>query len=462
MSSLFLFITIFITYLLPAQGADLGWHIRFGQHFLDHGQPLLKNTLTVLLHNQPWPNSYTLYQPLIAFLYRHLGFWGLSIINSLFITSSFFVIWLLFDKDTTKTTFIALITTVGGWFTFRYGLRGQITALLFLSLLFYIFKKVKKPFTYSLSLFTLFVLWSNFHGSYFYGLLLVGLYYFTKIIISLVNKKSPPWLPILLSIPAFLAPIINPHKLQNYTHVFITTLSPLDKMIAEWTPPSLSIKLLIAYFFLTYLIIFFQKPAQNIKKHLFWALATLSALYLSISARRNLTIFFFIQSLSLSRLVSLKKAKSLTNFILITGFIVSLTLILPRTIRYNSNPNNYCHQGKINHPCQAIDFIQQNNFSGRIFNFYRWGGYLTWQLPDSLPFIAGHIPARPHPSGKYPYRIHLQIIQAQPNYQKLLDQYKIDYLLIPPGTFLDLKLKNSQTPWEEIYQDETAILYQRT
>ena len=461
MSSLFLFITIFITYLLPTQDPDLGWHMRFGQYFLDHGQPLLNNSLTVLLHNQPWPNSYTLYQPLIAFFYRHLGFWGLSIINSLFITGSFFIIWLLFDKDTIQTTFTALITTIGGWFTFHYGLRGQVTVLLFLSILLYILKKIKKPFLHAISLFTLFVLWSNFHGSYFYGLLLLGLYYFTKILMSLINKKPPPWLLALSSMPAFFAPIINPHKLQNYTYVFITILSPLDKMIAEWTPPPLSIKLLTASFFTIYLIIFLQKPKQNIKKQLFWALATFSAFYISISARRHIPIFFFIQSLSLSQLVSLKKTKSLIYFTLITGFFISLTFILPRTIRYNSNPHNYCNQGEVTHPCQAISFIKDNNLSGRIFNFYRWGGYLTWQLPNNLPFIAGHIPAQPHPSGEYPYKIHLQIIQAKPGYQKLLDQYKIDYLLIPPNTFLDLKLKDPQVPWEEIYQDEIAILYQR-
>lgn len=462
MSSLFLFITIFITYLLPAQDADLGWHMRFGQYFINHGQPLLKNTLTVLLHNQPWPNSYTLYQPLIAFSFRHLGFWGLSIITSLLITSSFFIIWLLFDKDTTKTTFTALITTIGGWLTFRYGLRGQITAPFFLSLLFYILKKVKKPLLHSISLFTLFVFWSNFHGTYFYGLLLVGLYYFLQITTSLIYKKRPPWLLTFSSIPAFFAPIINPHKLQNYTHVFITVLSPLDKMIAEWTPPPLSFKLIIIFFFVTYLIIFFQKPTQNIKKQLFWATATLSAFYLSISARRNLPIFFLIQSLSLSQLISLKKAKSLIHFTLIAGFIASLTFILPHTISYNSSPQNYCHQGEVAHPCQAIDYIKDNHLSGRIFNLYRWGGYLTWQLPDSLPFIAGHIPDRPHPSDQYPYQIHLEIIQAQPGYQKLLDQYQIDYLLIPPGTFLDLELKNNpQAPWQPIYQDKTAILYQK-
>lgn len=461
MSSLLLFLALFTTYLLPAQDADLGWHLRFGQYFLQHGYPLLKNTLTILLHNQPWPNSYTLYQPLLALTYQHLGFWGLSILNSLFLTASFFIIWLFLDKNTTKTTLVALTTTVGGWFILRYGIRGQITAPLFLSLFLYLLHKTKFSLTRLSSLFFLFFLWANFHGSYFYGLLLVILFSTTQLFISFLNKQ-PRWTPLLNILPASLAPLINPHGLQNYSHVFTTFSSPLDKMIAEWVPPPLPLKILILYFFLTYLVIFFQKPKQNLKKNLFWILATLSALYLSLSARRNLSIFFLIQSLALIRLISVKKLEPLTPFFSILGLLLALTLVLPRTIQYNSHPQNYCNQGEVTHPCQAIDYLKQNLPPGRIFNFYRWGGYLTWQLPESLPFIAGHIPARPLPSGQYPYKVHLEIIQARPDYQDQLDKYQIDYLLIPPGTFLDLELAdNPQAPWQKVYQDQVAVLYKR-
>ncbi len=444
------FTAIFITFFLAPVDTDLGWHLRFGNYFLKNGRPMVKNKLTVLLHDQPWPNSYILYHPLVAIVYRISGFWGLSILNAVIMTLSFIFIWLIFDKNIVKTFIITSITSLGGWIILRYGLRGQITSLLFFCLLFYILEKVNqtKPKLFSLGL--LFLLWANFHGSYLYGILLTCLWSILKL------------QPYLL-IPIFIAPLINPFGINNYGYVLKTMFSPLNTMIAEWTAPQLILKIISLSLFLIYIGLWLRKNKHWQLKKLFWPLASLSSLYLVLNARRNLPQFFLITSIGLVKLINFpKKIRPLINIVSTTILGLSAFLILPKTIAVNSNWQNYCQQGMTHYPCQAVEYIKKNNLQGDIFNFYRWGGFLSWQLPDNLIFVAGHIPANQLSSGKYPYQVHLEILQAQPGYQEKLNKYNIDYILIPPKTFLDLEIqKNETAPWKEIYRDRISVLYKK-
>lgn len=449
--SLVLFLTaVFIIFFLPAIDTDLGWHLRYGNYFLKHGKPMIENKLTILHHNQPWPNSYILYHPLIALIHHCCGLWGLSLLNAIILTLTVFLIWLFLNKNLTSTVFVSLVTFAGGWSILRYGIRGQIPPVLFLVILFYLLQKINNNRKKAILVGLLFIVWANFHGSYFYGILLTGIW-------SIININFWP------VIPAIIAPLINPFFLDNYRYVILTMTSPLNTMIAEWTRPRLYLQLIAISFFIFYLGIWWKKNQKISSKKLFWPLASLSALYLVINARRNLPQFFLIQSLSLSRLFKPPKIPpSIINILSLTLISLASILILPKTIAINSSWGNYCSKGMTHYPCQAVEYIQANKIHGKIYNFYRWGGFLTWQLPENLIFIAGHIPANQLPSGQYPYQLHLEILQAKPGYQQQLGNYKIEYILIPPKTFLDLELqKNDSAPWREIYRDKISVLYKK-
>ncbi|PIU69144.1 hypothetical protein COS81_01205 [candidate division WWE3 bacterium CG06_land_8_20_14_3_00_42_16] len=101
--------------------------------------------------------------------------------------------------------------------------------------------------------------------------------------------------------------------------------------------------------------------------------------------------------------------------------------------------------------------------SGNIFNRYEWGGFLIWQLPQDKVFVDGRMPAWPTSSGKSPYTIFLEILQTQPGWNESLKEYGIDWILINPGTFMDLLLKDDPPKygWEEKYRDEISVVYRR-
>jgi hypothetical protein len=47
----------------------------------------------------------------------------------------------------------------------------------------------------------------------------------------------------------------------------------------------------------------------------------------------------------------------------------------------------------ISYPVKAVEFLKQNNFEGRLFSNYGWGGYLIWKLPGEKVFIDGRMPS---------------------------------------------------------------------
>jgi hypothetical protein len=146
------------------------------------------------------------------------------------------------------------------------------------------------------------------------------------------------------------------------------------------------------------------------------------------------------------------------------GFGYGLFIQFPKTFMLNNNPDKFCHaRTMFPNPCGAMKFIKDHNLKGNFFNTFEWGGFLEWESPDSMYFADGRTPAWLTPSQESPYKIYLKILQAQPVWEKQLEAYNINYILISPGTFLDLELKNNQLKysWQAIYQDNRAVLYKK-
>ena len=79
-------------------------------------------------------------------------------------------------------------------------------------------------------------------------------------------------------------------------------------------------------------------------------------------------------------------------------------------------------------------------------------------------FVDGRMPAWKTPSGKSPYTIYLETLQTQPGWQKILKDYNINWILISPGTFMDLLLKKNPTKfgWQEVFRDEVSVVYEKS
>jgi len=457
------FILSGLFFFLPPVDTDLGWHLRYGEYFLKHLKPMRENQLTYFLSGYEWKLSYLLSDAMAALVYKFFDLLGLSLANGL-LFGIFGAFLFLFLEVDLFFSFLVLVTTVlFGWGSLRFGFRAQNFALLGTILCLYFLKKGEKDsrFFFLIPVLTLF--WVNFHGSFVLSLIIFSLFIISQILIQ--KKLSPPiLLAFLLTI---LAGIITPFGLGAYQEAWRHALYPLKLLIAEWVPPRPTFKIAVLATTFVSLFALAKKPKQS----LFLTLLLLFFAWQASLARRNLPLFGLTLGLFWANWLTQEAfgqkfrknlEKSHFGFIATASFVFLLFVIrVPQTFDFIKSEEAICNQGMLPYPCQAIDWVKKQAFLGQnVYSAYEWGGFLEWKLPEYKPFVDGRMPAWPTPSGKSPYTIYLEIIQARPGWEKELEKYQTDWLLIQTGTFLDIELKKKAYPiWKLTYQDEAASIY---
>ena len=107
-------------------------------------------------------------------------------------------------------------------------------------------------------------------------------------------------------------------------------------------------------------------------------------------------------------------------------------------------------------PRDALRFMQQKQISGRLFNYYAWGGYIEWYAPEIKTFADPRTDIFIYNGVLADY---LKINAIDEPFE-LLDKYKIDYVIFPVGKHLDYVLDHS-ADWRTIYADNVVRLYER-
>ena len=113
---------------------------------------------------------------------------------------------------------------------------------------------------------------------------------------------------------------------------------------------------------------------------------------------------------------------------------------------------------KKRHPVEAVDFIQQSPPSGPMYSSDQFGGYLIYRLyPKIKVFVDGR-------SDFYRQGRVLQdadeLATVGPEWQKLLDQYRIQWMVLERDEPLAL-IAQMSGQWTSIYEDKTAQILTR-
>jgi len=453
-------ISIFIFFFLPCLDTDLGWHLRYGQHFWQTGRFLTTNQISLLMPGYLWPNSYGLYQVIVWLVYHLAGQWGLTVLSSLVFG---LVFW--FCLKTSRSILVSLLAFLlivfFGWGVVRFGIRAQIFSLLGISFCFWVIKDWSKRWLFLLPVF---MFWANLHGAFVLGLVIIFLFSLFELDVKKFIQSG--W--------AGLATLINPYGLKIYQegwrHIFGVKL---DQLIAEWAPPGFWGRSLVIASLAISLAVFLKVKKTSLVKT--WLVFVLTAGLMSWQARRNLAILGLATALGGSFFNKVKKPNQNLNSLTQAGVILllsfGLVFWLGKNIKFLADQTSWCKNQTTNYPCRAADWLAEKRLAGNIFNMYRWGGFLAWELPESKIFVDGRMPAWPHSSGQSPYTIFLKILQAQPDWNQKLKNHQIDYIFIPPGTFLDLELSATKSAdkqdwpsdledWQEIYRDQKAVIYE--
>ncbi|MFZ5365798.1 MAG: hypothetical protein ACOZBZ_00715 [Patescibacteria group bacterium] len=494
----FFFLALFLAFLLPPTDPDLGWHLRCGQEFWQNHTFCSQNQFTVLLENYYWPNHHWLYQVILFPIYNFLGLWGLTILNSLFLASAFFLFFKSLPKDLREEKTFLPILAIGltiflAWGVFSFGIRSQLLGFFFFNLILFLWSKSRQNLARAVICPLTFLLWANIHG----GSVILGLVLLLFILIKesfFAPKKLLFFVFIfLLSVSATL---LNPFGVAIYREAWRHFAGVnLSKLIAEWVPPTPFFWWLIL---LSAISLFFLILLSGGVRDFIFAFAIFPFAFLALTARRHLPFYFllwfylfFTTPISKNLLVSWLKRDSIKNDLTFLTVVLFLALgfffRLPLTIHTNLSWQNYCQDSSLTYPCKAVEFLKTQGEKGNLFNRYEWGGFLIWQLPQFKIFVDGRMPAWKTPSGKSPYTIYLETLQTQPGWgvksanqpttplprespeatftgwQETLKDYNIKWILISPGTFMDLLLRPEpgKFGWQEIYRDKISVIYKK-
>lgn len=464
-------ISVFLVSLRPHADTDFGWHYQCGKIFLVQHKLCVKNEFSYFLPNYRWANPTFLYDIAIALIHYRTGFLGISVFGSII-----FVLLALCILKTAKNNWpvaaiFFYIAFFLSWSTLRLGFRSQEMSLFFLALTFFILVRhndnSNKSFMWALI--PLFTIWANTHAGFFLGPLVFLFYIFNNFALLILKQKQAQAFghEMFVFLASLSTTLINPFGINIYKEVFRHWSMPLYTLIAEWVPPDPFNRFLAGLFLIIYL--FFSVLLAIRKKNfdVFGILVLGTFCYFTFAARRNIPLFYFSYSIFVPILLS-KFDKAASEFpMLVITLLIPSTLFIGAlnavdTVKFDTNYFNYCNSGYITYPCEAIEVLKDKK--GNLFNTYEWGGFLIWKLPNFRVFVDGRMPAWSGENGKSPYTTFLEIAGAAPGWDKKLEQYKTDYILLFNGSSLygELSLNFQKYGYLKLYEKNNIAVYQKT
>ncbi len=470
-----LFLGLFLMTLRPIADPDFWWHLRTGQlivqtHAIPHTDPF-----SFTNRGKPWVAHEWLSELLIYGLYR-LGSYGLLIfVFSLIIIGAFLLAYLRSPRESRPyvagfTLLLGAIATAPTW-----GARPQMISLFITSLFLYLLDRYRTEdkliFIIPLPLITL--VWVNLHAEFFLGLAIVTIYIAGDLIDLLkaeLQKTENPGAPTLKSIlrlcavlgVSILALLANPNGLHILLYPFQTlTSQAMQQFIQEWFSPDFH---QLEWQPLAWLILAIigagmlsKKPISPTK-----ILLTLLFGYAALRSMRHVPLFAIVVIPILAEQIDslvgirseVKTSRRLLKWIapillVFTVLVVGLCFVQVVQGQSKSEAGTF--------PKAAVDWIQENQPAGNLFNSYGWGGYIIWRL---YPLYPVYIDGRADVYGdKFVYG-YTDIYRARPGWQQALDTQSVNLVLVEPGSGLAGVLRQSPG-WEIVYEDGISVIFVR-
>ena len=134
---------------------------------------------------------------------------------------------------------------------------------------------------------------------------------------------------------------------------------------------------------------------------------------------------------------------------------IILTALLASGVKLDSARQGY-HFNLEEYPVDAVNWLEDNPQQGHMFNYFAWGGYLIYRMwPDYQVFLDGQmIYIEPL------VRDYEQVLHADPGWEKTVDQYDIQWILVPVNERIVLTLLENPK-WQMLYEDQTAIIFRK-
>ncbi len=481
--------------------AGIGWHIRNGEQILQTHAITRIDLFSSTMSGHAWYAWEWLYDVIIAVVHHWLGLNGVVLFTALVIAATFSIALRVgLKRGASLPVMMVLLALSMGAASIHFLARPHVLSWLFAAIWFHLVDSddtASSPRTFHrLFWYPLLMLgWANLHGGFLLGLVLPALYLAGELIHwvtcpqeqdrrLILDKLNHLGAVIFLS---FLASLINPYGYKLYSHIYeyLTNRFLMDH-IEEFLSPNFhgGAQQCFAAMLLIALITLASASEKVTSARL---LVVVFAAYSGLYSSRNLPVSSILLALIIAPVLTAtitnaahkqKIAPRLRNlFTTISSFSnrmdsteSSLRGYLWTALAFILGVAICMHGGKIGNqqwmnsrfsserfPVEATSVIWSRQIRDPIFCPDYWGGYLIYRLyPQSRVIIDD----RHDLYGEKFLKQYLDVIHVTPDWSKVLDGERVNWVLTPTQSSLANILKISPE-WKMDYEDGTAGLFER-
>jgi len=473
---------------------DTGWHIRTGEWILANYRVPTHDIFSFSKPGGTWYAWEWLSDVIWAWLRAHGGLAALSLFAILIISFTYVLLFGLVRRHANAIVAVLLTMTAAVASSVHWLARPHLFTLLFLVLFYRALERVREgqanwrgiPYLAMLPAAT--ILWTNLHGGFFVGIVMIGAYgagELLKALFTAVREERRPALHhaaayIFTSLACLAASLVNPYTWRLHVHVIEYLLDPYQAQhIMEFL--SVSFHHPLAVFFEGMLLLatlaafWYASRGEYIQPVLLlmWAHAAL----LSV---RNIPIFMIVAAPPaaaalqtwLDRLPEFHMAEWLRraarNFNRVAADMtatdslarshavsVAAILVVAGLVYAPHPPGGFRAEFSAKtFPVAAAARLAADP-SARIFTTDQWGDYLIYSLyPQTRVFTDG----RSDYYGAEFGQKYLDVLNVSLGWDKTLARFGVDTILMPPGSPLTGALKESPR-WRAVYDDGVAVIF---
>ena len=476
---------------------DTGWHVRTGEWILAHHTIPSTDFFSFTRNGQPWFAWEWLSDVLFAWLHQHWGLAGVVIVSLVIICLISAVLFRLIRlRCSNGLVAIAVTLLATGGCAIHWLARPHLFTLLFFVITLHITARAFEGRVKLLAwLVPMTLLWANLHAGFFVLFLVLGCYIVSNLLNAAIEsdpalrreflRSTGPWFATAAACLAVT--FINPYGWQLHKHVLEYINDPYQMMhIVEFQ--SMDFHLLITIFFEPMMLAAVMTATWDARNRRFAdCLLTLGWLHLALIARRNIPLFMIVSAPFVARAIEaairtaggkgvavnlsawLKKVcawfhDTCSSFdetdrlwrFHVAGALpviaVAALLLAPRALNgkfaTSYDPEHY--------PEKALPVLAAAE-TRHIFADDEWGDYLIYKLyPSHLVFVDGR-------SDFYGDKFedeYTDLLTLKTGWQKTLDRYDIDTVVLSPRAYLASALKIAPG-WRVVHDDGIAVVFRR-
>lgn len=474
-SSVLPLLFVFIASLYRPYDADLGWHLKYGEYFFQHGRILYENTFSTEMPNFSWANTSWGIDLVYYAIFHGFGFLGLTIAGALVVTAAFYFFSKAFDLSYWQKSLIFPVLIFFENPINQVSFRGQLVSIGLLGVLFYFlssFEKTKSKLLYAAPL--LFLFWANLHGQFVLGLALFALWIVFFGIQKYLENKNTLYLaareikvPLFIFLTSIAATLGHPYGINIYYETLGHFQDPLLKNIVEYLAPEelshMWWNLVIAgvLLFLGGLFLFFEErlfgmiPGVGIVSVMFvlstWVRRySWSMYYLTMPLLKPVADFFKPGS---------KTATFYAGTALFVFFLsIAVLLKMPFSQFAEMNWQTYCEEYAGCSP-QGAEFLSAHTFEGKLMSMYNWGGFLIWNYPVIKPGIDGRMHLWRDEKGYSAFEEYFSIEQNFSDVDK--SKYDVVFIGKSKPVYQRLVTLTKNKKWKLVYRDKPSAIFIR-